>query len=174
MNQSESKKVFLDLGCGVRKRDGFLGIDRRYFKGVDLVADVDKSLPFKDNVIGAIYSNYFLEHTTDLLAIFQEIYRVCKDGAIVEFIVPYYTSINAFKDPTHKQFFTEETFRYFTQDKWYGSDYNIGTNFKIEKIKYHYSKIVLILYPFRRYLRRHFLNMAGAMTVILKVVKHND
>lgn len=170
MDNWRDKKVFLDLGCGNRKNKGYLGLDRYYFKGVDIVADVDKGIPLKDNIIDGIYSNYFLEHTTNLIFVFQEIYRVCKNEAIVELLVPYYASINAFKDPTHKQFFTEETFKYFTRGTDYGSDYNINTNFKILKIRYYYSNLIKYL-PFRRYLRRYLFNVVGALSVTLEVVK---
>jgi len=165
------KKIYLDLGCGSRKRAGHIGIDKAALECVDIVCDVEKGIPLKDNCVTGVYSNYFLEHVSDLIFVFQEIYRVCCNGATVEFVVPYYMSINAFKDPTHKQFFTEETFQYFSKSMWYGSDYKIKTNFEVIKIKYHYSKIALLFYPFRKYLRRHFFNMAGAMTVTLKVIK---
>lgn len=163
--------IYLDLGCGSRKKEGCLGIDRHCLQDVNVVADVDRGLPFKNNSIDGIHSNYFLEHSVDIIAVFKEIYRVCKNGAVIELTVPYYTSINAFKDPTHKTFFTEDTFRYFSSDQWYGSDYGIGTNLQLVKIKYHYSKIALFLFPFRKFLRRHFMNMVGAITVTLKVVK---
>ncbi len=167
----ENRKIILDLGCGDRKKKGHFGIDKHYFSDIDVIADIDKGLPLKDDVVDGVYSNYFLEHVADVVSVFREIYRVCKKDARVVLTVPYYTSINAFKDPTHLTFFTEDTFRYFSRDKWYGSDYKIGTNFKMISIKYHYSKAALLLFPFRRYLRKYFLNMVGAITVTLKVVK---
>ena len=102
---------------------------------------------------------------------FQEIYRVCKNGARVIMTVPYYTSINAFKDPTHKQFFTEETFKYFSADRWYGSDYKINTNFKVINIEYHYSSIAKFMPFLKKYIRRYVVNSVGAMTVTLEAVK---
>jgi len=171
MSEIKNKKNFLDLGCGTRPKEGCIGIDRQCLQGVGIVADIDYSLPLKDDSVEGICSNYFMEHSADITFLFKEIYRVCKNGATVELTVPYYASINAFKDPTHKTFFTEDTFRYFSKDQWYGSDYKIGVDFQLIKIKYHYSKIALILFPLRKYLRRHFLNMAGAMTVTLKAVK---
>lgn len=167
----KKEKVVIDLGCGARRKQDAIGIDKYHCSGVDIVCDIENGIPIEDNSVDKIYATYFLEHVDNLIFTFQEMYRVLVNGGIVELLVPYYTSINAFKDPTHKNFFTEETFRYFSKDKWYGSDYKIGTNFEIVKIKYHYSKVALLLYPLRRYLRRHFLNMVGAMTVTLKVAK---
>lgn len=39
----EQPKIKIDLGCGKNKREGFLGIDRRKFDGVDGVTDLTKS-----------------------------------------------------------------------------------------------------------------------------------
>lgn len=163
--------LVLDLGCGIRKKDGCLGIDRGRFMGVDVVADIDRGLPFRDGVVDGIYSMYFLEHTKDIVGVFKEIYRVCRHNARVTITVPYYNSINAFKDPTHKQFFTEETFKYFSKDKWYGSDYGINTDFRVVSIEYHYSRIAKLVPFFKKYIRRYISNSVGAMTVTLEVIK---
>jgi len=171
--KNAASEVCIDLGCGIRKKEGHIGIDKARLEGVDIVCDIERGLPIEDNCVDKMYSVYFLEHVNDLVFIFQEIYRVCKNGAVVELTVPYYTSINAVKDPTHKQFFTEETFKYFSADKWYGSDYGINTNFKVMDIRYHYSRLIRGWFPeiLKRCLRRYLMNMAGAMTVRLKVEK---
>lgn len=162
--------VVLDIGCGSRKIYGAIGIDRHAFPGVDIVCDLEKGIPADDDSVDGINAVYFLEHVSDLIFIFQEMYRVLTDGGMLELLVPYYSSINAFKDPTHKNFFTEETFKYFSKDKWYGSDYGIGTNFEIVDIEYSYSNLIRWL-PFKKYLRRYLFNVVGAMEVKLKAVK---
>lgn len=164
------EKVYLDLGCGRRKRPGYIGVDKSGLDGIDLVCNLEKGIPLRDNCVDRIFANYFFEHVRNLVFLFQEIYRVCRDGAVVEFVVPYYASINAFKDPTHCNFFTEETFKYFSKDKWYGSDYRIDTNFEMVNIKYHYSNLIKQL-PFKKYLRRYIFNSVGAMEVELRVIK---
>ena len=165
-------KVFIDLGCGTRKKEGTIGIDKFPAPGVDIVCDIEKGIPVEDGSVDKIYTTYFLEHVSNLIFVFQEMYRVLVDGGVVELLVPYYTSINAFKDPTHKHFFTEETFKYFSREKWYGSDYGIKTDFEVVKIKYYYSKLILPWMPFKKYLRRHFMNLVGAIEVSLKAKKH--
>lgn len=171
MANENEKKIVLDLGCGSRKREGAVGVDKYKHEGVDMVCDVEKGIPLGDSTVSKIYATYFLEHVKDLIFVFQEMYRVLINGGEVELLVPYYNSINAFKDPTHKHFFTEETFRYFSKDKWYGSDYGINTDFEVVRIKYHYSKLVPPWMPFKKYLRRHFMNLTGAMEVTLKARK---
>lgn len=105
----------LDLGCGLKKKSGFTGLDRLALPGVDLVADLDREpIPLPDDSVAEVHTMHFLEHTADLLAVMQEIWRVCRDGARVSIAVPYFNSIGAFRDPTHRRFFTWETFEHFT------------------------------------------------------------
>ena len=164
-------KIYLDLGCGTRKRNGCIGVDRVQLEGVDIVHDLKEGIPMKDNSVEKVYATYFLEHMDNVIFMFQEMYRVLTDGGTVELLVPYYNSVNAYKDLTHKHFFSEDTFKYFSDDKWYGSDYGINTNFDIVKIKYHYSKLVPPWMPFKKYLRRHFMNLVGAMEVTFSAKK---
>ncbi|MEW6008478.1 MAG: methyltransferase domain-containing protein [Candidatus Omnitrophota bacterium] len=173
ISKNTNHKICLDLGCGSRKKEGYIGVDIVDLEGVDIVCSIENGIPINNDCVDKIHSVYFFEHINNLIFLFQEIYRICKNGAIVKITVPYYSSINAFKDPTHKQFFTEETFRYFSKDKWYGSDYNFNINFKLLNIKYHYSRLIRKWYPefIKRLMRRYFLNMVGAMTVELEVEK---
>ena len=166
----KSDKIIVDLGCGTRKKSGAIGLDKYAGDGVDIVCDVEKGIPIEDNSVDEIHSNHFLEHVDDTIFIFQEMYRILANGGLVELTVPYYASINAFKDPTHKSFFTEDTFRYFSKSKWYGSDYNINTDFEVVNIKYFYSNLIKCL-PFKKYLRRYLFNVVGAMEVKLRAIK---
>ena len=43
----------------------------------------------------------------------EEVNRICSKGATVKIIVPYFRSVWAFIDPTHKNFFTVDSFSYF-------------------------------------------------------------
>lgn len=108
-------KIKLDIGCGNKKRDGFIGLDKVSLPTVDFVCDLEKEkIPIKDNSVKEIHSRHFLEHTENLVNIMDELWRVsCNHGKVV-IVVPYYNSIGAFTDPTHKRFFTYNTFKYFT------------------------------------------------------------
>jgi SAM-dependent methyltransferase len=105
----------LDLGCGLKKKEGFTGLDRLALPGVDIVCDLDREpIPLPDDTVDEVHTMHFLEHTADLLAVMQEVWRVCSDGARVSIVVPYFNSIGAYRDPTHRRFFTWETFEHFT------------------------------------------------------------
>jgi hypothetical protein len=73
---------------------------------------------------------HFMEHISDLVSVMEEVWRVCKNGATVTIGVPYYTSVGAFRDPTHKRFFTFDTFDHFTDTKGLPSFYSYA-KFKI-------------------------------------------
>ena len=105
----------------------------------------------------------------------EEIFRVCKDGAIVKIKVPYFKSIGAFKDPTHKRFFTEETFTYFDKEeriKHNLVDYGIVASFKTEKIAYLWSSPWLRFLPFKKkFFVKYFWNIVRSIYFELIVVK---
>jgi len=110
----------LDLGCGVCKykgssKDKIIGVDRVKTSCTDVVCDVEKKLPFKNNEFDKVIAIHILEHVSDLVKVMEEIWRVCKPNAEIFVNVPYFTSSGAYDDPTHKRFFTYYTFDYFTQ-----------------------------------------------------------
>ena len=52
----------LDVGCGTDKKQGFTGLDISKLPGVDIVADIQKSIPLKDNSVEEIYCVNVLQH----------------------------------------------------------------------------------------------------------------
>ena len=87
--------VKIDLGCGEWKRREFIGIDNSTKNLVnghtykpDVLHDLNKGIPFKDNEIEGVYCSHFLEHAKNPYFILDEIHRVCRKGSIAEIIVP--------------------------------------------------------------------------------------
>ncbi len=173
MNTALISKI--NLGGGNAKMEGFANIDIMAHPNVDIVCDINKGIPLPDNSIEEIYSGHCLEHLDDTVKIMKEIYRICKNGAIVRIKVPYFKSIGAFKDPTHKQFFTERTFEYFDADKLKNQavpDYGLGLNFKTEKIGYIWSEKWIRYLPFKKiFFLKHFWNIARTIYYELRTVK---
>lgn len=110
-------KKILDLCCGMKKYrspgNKVIGIDKLKLPNVDVVHDIEKGLPFKDNEFDYTYSAHTLEHVHNLIPLMEELWRVCKKGALIEIIVPYWVAAGAHGDPTHVHFFTYNTFDYF-------------------------------------------------------------
>lgn len=107
----------VDLGCGTRRAAGAIGLDRHRTPAVDVVADV-LALPFRSGSIDALTAHQVVEHLPPnghagrdpFFAFFDECHRVLRPGGILKVDVPHVRGSAAFGDPTHRRFFTEETF----------------------------------------------------------------
>lgn len=101
--------VKINLGCGGRKLPGYINIDYSSDVNPDIVCHIghDK-LPFKDNSVDYAYSNHFFEHmnTNETKFLLDELYRVCRNGAIIEVICPHQMSPVA-SHIEHKQSISE-------------------------------------------------------------------
>ena len=127
----------IDLGCGTRKHDGCFGIDKAKYEGVDLVLDVGKeNLPFEDGSIDYVWASHFLEHLTfeEVVHTMNECWRVLKTGSIFEIVVPHGMSYAGMVDLSHKTFWTEDSFGYFTPEN-NGAGYEWGAINKWRVVK---------------------------------------
>lgn len=167
--------VKLNLGSSDRILKGFLNVDILPAKGVDIVYDLNEGIPLKDNSVTEIYAGHILEHLKDTIKTMEEIYRVCKNRAIVRIKVPYFKSVGAFKDPTHHSFFTEDTLFYFSKRqrrKRDLPDYRMKANFEIINIAYLWSYSWLRFLPFKKcFFMKHFWNIVRTIYFELKVIK---
>ncbi|MBV9258947.1 MAG: class I SAM-dependent methyltransferase, partial [Ktedonobacteraceae bacterium] len=142
-----AEKKMLHIGCGVHKVPGATGLDITALPGVDVVLDLDKEkLPFSDNTFDIVYAHHVLEHLRNLSDVLGKLHRVCKPGAIIDILVPYYTCVGAFGDPTHVRFFTYRTLEHFavTEDKerytWFST-----TRFKMGKRHIGFGRLFRLL-----------------------------
>lgn len=104
----------LDLGCGNRKREGSVGLDRVALPNVDIVHDLERfPYPFPDSSFDRIILQHVIEHVENVVGLIEEIHRVGRPGAIVEIYTPHFTSSNSFNDPTHRHHFSLLTFDFF-------------------------------------------------------------
>ena len=106
----------LQVGCGTRAWPSFVNLDRLPLAGVDVVADLDRPLPFADGCFDEAHAEHVLEHVTDLVRTFEELVRVTRVGGRVFVAVPHFSSVSAYQDPTHRRFFGYFSFDYFTED----------------------------------------------------------
>ncbi len=102
----------IDVGCGTAKKSGFLGLDIAKLPGVDIVADIQKKIPLKDNSVEEIYCANVLQHIPDWKAALKEMHRVLKLGGILCLLVPHFTHSRAY-NPFHKHHFSLHCFDYF-------------------------------------------------------------
>jgi SAM-dependent methyltransferase len=106
----------LDVACGSNKMPGFFGVDIAG-KDVDVTWDLEKfPWPFPDNSVDEIVCNHYIEHTKDLIAFMNELYRIMVPGGSALIRAPYYNSMRAWQDPTHTRAISEATFLYYNKD----------------------------------------------------------
>lgn len=130
------RRVIIDLGCGTRKKPGAIGLDIARVPGVDVVADVMRPLPLKDDSVDEVYASHLIEHVDDVLAFMGEVWRVCKPGALVYFRFPHAsTPYLTWKDPTHRRGVYLAMFEYFDPTTLDGQlwGYYHPAKFKIER-----------------------------------------
>lgn len=177
--------IKIDLGCGNKKVPNTIGVDKIKLPDVDIICNLETiPWPFKDSSVDVIHCNHFLEHFSDTIKVMDEIYRIAKDGAMVNIIVPHVSYEGAFRDPTHKSFFTYRTFEYFTKEKNNVPKYYSKSNFKIEDVKISFMKRHQPLSFFIEKIANKLPNLyenswmwifpANTLEVRLKVIKDPD
>lgn len=109
----------LNLGSGYKKYPGYINVDGDVNCNPDYLInldDINLHLPFGTNSVTRIICSHVLEHIGDgFFKLLQEIYRVCKPGAIIDITVPHPHHDCQLIDPTHKRFILPETFRLFSK-----------------------------------------------------------
>lgn len=102
----------LDLGCGRRKRPGFVGVDLVPGPEVDVVADLDGPLPFDDSSAAEAHCRSTIEHLRDPIGFLNEIHRVLRPGGRLHIFVPHFSNPYFYSDPTHQHTFGLYSFSY--------------------------------------------------------------
>lgn len=124
----------INLGCGNKKIDGFVGVDKIKTEATDVIHNLNIfPYPFPQNCAEEIILDNVLEHLDDVILVMEEVYRLAAPGAIITINVPYFKSNSAFTDPTHKHFFTETSFKYFEEKN--SLHFYTSSNFKILESK---------------------------------------
>jgi len=139
----------LDLGCGKNPKNPFnadevFGIDVRddvnaNIKRADLVIE---PIPFDNKTFGYVIACDFIEHVPPLVYVphrrnafvelMSEIYRVLKMNSTFLSFTLAYPHIETFRDATHVNFITEQTFAlYFDHENRWGGLYGFSAAFKI-------------------------------------------
>jgi glycosyltransferase involved in cell wall biosynthesis len=139
----------LDLGCGDKPRNPFLadqlyGVDVRSnlagnIRSADLAIE---PIPFDDESFDYLTAYDFIEHIPRVIyaperrnafvELMNEVHRVLRPGGIFMSHTPAYPHAVAFRDPTHVNIITEETFRlYFDDELRWASIYGFKGAFRM-------------------------------------------
>lgn len=137
--------IKLDIGCGEHKKEGYIGVDKIPFPGVDVVHNIEDGLPFGNNSVDIIYAKHALEHLYKFDFVMDEIWRVLKPDGILEVIVPHWASCTAHSE-FHTRFFIFNSFNSY-DDNYNESFKQAGrTKFKILERKFMYTHRIITPY----------------------------
>ncbi|MBL7196615.1 MAG: class I SAM-dependent methyltransferase [Candidatus Omnitrophica bacterium] len=93
--------------------------------------------PFQDNEFDEIWAEHVLEHVDNLDKVMEELWRIAKPCGAIKILVPAWMAWQAYADPTHKRFFTRESFDFWDASTHLGRErgYYISqkAKFKAEK-----------------------------------------
>lgn len=107
----------LDVGCGINKFPGAIGLDRNPNTRADVVADLDHfPFPFRDSSFREIRATHVIEHVADVIKTMEEFFRLLAPGGRVVITTPHYTDYSSFCDPTHRWHLNSFSLRYFGED----------------------------------------------------------
>lgn len=111
-----ARREVLNLGCGRKHVAGAVNVDVTADTSPDVVHDLNsRPWPFPDNCFSEVLAYDVIEHLKDVMATFEELHRVCRNGAIIRVTVPHFSSGNAYTDPTHHHFFGYFSLDYVTE-----------------------------------------------------------
>ena len=124
----------LDIGCGTQPKNPFqaqnvFGLDIRENKqqGVKYADLTTDSIPYLDNTFDYLTAFDFLEHVPRIIylparrfpfvELMNEVWRVLKPGGMFLSSTPIYPFSEAYRDPTHVNLMTHETFPLYFDNK---------------------------------------------------------
>ena len=133
MEKNNIKK--LNLGCGERKKAGFINIDWNKETKPDILHDLNIfPYPFEDNYFDLIEASHILEHLDKPFLVMKELHRLLKPNGILIIKVPHFS--RGFTHAEHTHGF-DVTFPLYFNKNFTISGY-VGVEFKIVKLELHW------------------------------------
>ncbi len=183
----------LNLGCGNRKREGWVNVDVAPECRPDELVDLESlPWPWPDDSADEVVLCHVLEHlgaeTRVYLGVLKELWRVCKAGAKVTVVVPHPRHDHFLNDPTHVRPVTPQGLELLSQERnreWAREGaantplgLHLGVDFRLESVHFNPDE------PWRGRFRRGeitaadlneamrlYNNVISEITMVLRAVK---
>jgi SAM-dependent methyltransferase len=119
-NPTESSQAsrVLDIGCGVNKAAGAIGMDVNPRSDADVIHDLDDlPYPFVDDEFDEVIGRHVIEHVRDPMAVMCELHRITRNGGVVKLVAPHWTNPDFATDLDHRNHLNSYSFRNLTAER---------------------------------------------------------
>ena len=144
----------LNLGAGSRPKSGYVNLDKKAYKGIQVVHNLDIfPWPFDDESFEEIRAIDVFEHLIYFTEAMDECWRILMPGGMLIIQGPLAGSRNHYLDPTHRRGFLADSLDMFDRSTQRGKKcaYGIGDWKILQKDEITAGKT--ILFKLRRGLR---------------------
>ena len=138
----------LFIGAGLRRHENAIHQDKRVLPGIDVVHDLEIfPWPFQSATYDKIIAFDVIEHLTDIIRTIEECHRILVPAGIMWIHTTYWNTKQSFTDPTHKHWFTENSFDFFCPGTFFGDNYGFYSACKFRKVEWYMeaSEMVIVL-----------------------------
>ena len=113
-----NQPLVVEIGCGKKKSQNRINVDRVDMPHVDIVADIEKGLKFfPDRCVDELYGFSVLEHIQNFKLLMAEIVRILKENGKAFIFVPHFSNPHFYSDWTHVRAFGLYSFYYFVSQQ---------------------------------------------------------
>lgn len=121
----------LNLGCGLKKLDGFINVDNRTICNPDVCHDLNLlPYPFPNNTFKKIILDHVIEHLDNTLLLLTELHRIALNDAEIIIKCPHFSA--NWVHPGHKSPISVHLFDFFGKNV---EESYSDIEFKVEKLK---------------------------------------
>ena len=135
----KAKGIKIDVGCGIFKQKGCIGMDIVKHPNVDIKHDVQEfPWPVPDDICTQIIMSHIWEHVEPKyrFQVMDECWRICRHDGQLFIACPYAGSFLEAAHPAHYMCPNEATFQFFDPDYqlWHSCSYKKPLPWKIVRI----------------------------------------
>jgi SAM-dependent methyltransferase len=129
--------LLVDLCGGIDPVQGYTPLDRSVPAG-GIACDLEARWPLQDDSVGLLRASDAVEHLRDPVHTMNEAFRVLAPGGWLMIEVPSTNGAGAFCDPTHKSFWNELSFRYYTDRRFARYVPEFRGRFQVSRVQEHF------------------------------------
>jgi SAM-dependent methyltransferase len=121
----------LNMGCGNKEYPHCVNIDKNETDITHVLWDLNiVPYPFPDNNFKRVYAQDIIEHLDNVITVVDEVHRLLKVDGEFHIRTAAWDTEQSYTDPTHKHWFTIDSFDFFDPETHWGSRYGWYTKLK--------------------------------------------